>query len=304
MLLGADWLGVLTEPLSYQFMVKAIAVGAAAALVCSVLSCYLALRGWALMGDALAHSVLPGVVVAFILGLPFALGAVVAAAIAVVGIGAVRAGTRLKEDASIGVVFTAMFALGLLLKSKLPAGVDFQSILLGNLLGISDGDALQCFAIAAAVLLVVALTWRDLVAVSFDPAHARAIGLPVGMLTGLLLGLTAAATVAGLQAVGAALVVAMLITPGATACLLTDRFGRMVWIAAAVGVGSAVVGAYASYFVRGATTGGCIITLQAAVFVAALIVAPRHGLIAARRASLRLRADPRAAALAAEGVGT
>lgn len=284
---GGLW-QVLSEPWHYDFMLKALGVATLVALVCGVLSCYLALRGWSLLGDALSHAVLPGVVVAAIFGLPFVAGAAVAAAIAVGGIGLVRANTRVKPDVAIGVVFTSMFALGYFLRSMFPTGVDVQSILLGNLLGITDADAMVCAWIGAGVLLVLAVKWKDLLVAAFDPGHARAIGLPVGVLSGLLLALMALATVAAMQAVGAALVVAMLITPGATAFLLTERFGRMVIIASATAVFSAAAGVTASYYLNGAP-GGCIITVQTALFLLALVLAPRHGLLAARRGARDLR---------------
>jgi ABC-type Mn2+/Zn2+ transport system permease subunit len=243
------------------------------------------------MGDALSHSVVPGVAVAYYAGWPFAAGAFVTGLLAAVGMGFVKANTRLREDAVIGVVFTAFFALGLLLISLYPSQVDLRSIVFGNILGISNPDIVQVLIISGVTLLVLGFKWRDLLLFCFDPNQARALGLNTTVLHFTLLTLLSATAVAALQTVGACLVVAMLVTPGATAYLLTDRFGKMIGIATSMGVGTSIVGAYGSYFFDG-STGGCIVTLHSAVFVAALVLAPKHGLIGQR-------ARRRAAALGA-----
>lgn len=271
----------LLTPLHYDYMLKAIFVSAVIGGVCAFLSCFITLKGWSLMGDALSHSVVPGVAVAYYAGWPFAAGAFVTGLLAAVGMGFVKAKTRLREDAVIGVVFTAFFAFGLLLISLYPSQVDLRSIVFGNILGISNPDIVQVLIISGVTLVVLGFKWRDLLLFCFDPNQARALGLNTTVLHFTLLTLLSATAVAALQTVGACLVVAMLVTPGATAYLLTDRFGKMIGIATSTGAGTSVVGAYASYFFDG-STGGCIVTLQSALFVAALVFAPKHGLIAQR----------------------
>lgn len=271
----------LLTPLNYDYMLKAIFVSAVIGGVCAFLSCFITLKGWSLMGDALSHSVVPGVAVAYYAGWPFAAGAFVTGLLAAVGMGFVKAKTRLREDAVIGVVFTAFFAFGLLLISLYPSQVDLRSIVFGNILGISNPDIVQVLIISGVTLVVLGFKWRDLLLFCFDPNQARALGLNTTALHFTLLTLLSATAVAALQTVGACLVVAMLVTPGATAYLLTDRFGKMIGIATSMGVGTSIVGAYASYFFDG-STGGCIVTLQSALFVAALVFAPKHGLIAQR----------------------
>ncbi|HYD83589.1 MAG TPA: metal ABC transporter permease [Opitutus sp.] len=271
----------LLIPLQYDYMVKAILVSGVIGGVCAFLSCFITLRGWSLMGDALSHSVVPGVAIAYYIGWPFAAGALVTGLLAAAGMGFVKTKTRLREDAVIGVVFTAFFALGLFLISLNPSGVDLRSIVFGNILGISDSDIVQMLIISAVTLLALGAKWRDLLLYCFDANQARALGLNTTVLHGLLLTLLSATAVAALQTVGAVLVVAMLVTPGATAYLLTDRFGRMIGLAVAMGAGTSLVGAYASYFFDG-STGGCIVTLQSALFVIALVFAPKHGIRAAR----------------------
>jgi manganese/iron transport system permease protein len=272
----------LLTPLEYDYMLKAIAVSGLIGGVCAFLSCFITLKGWSLMGDALSHSVVPGVAVAYAVGWPFAAGAFGTGLLAAVGMAFVKTKTRLREDAVIGVVFTAFFALGLFLISINPSSVDLRTIVFGNILGISDPDIVQVAVISAVTLAVLGLKWRDLLLFCFDANQARAIGLNVTALHYTLLTLLSATAVAALQTVGACLVVAMLVTPGATAYLLTDRFGRMIGLATAMGVATSLVGAYASYFFDG-STGGCIVTLQSLLFVLALIFAPKHGLRAARR---------------------
>lgn len=272
----------LLVPLQYEYMLKAIVVSAIIGGVCAFLSCFITLKGWSLMGDALSHSVVPGVAVAYYAGWPFAAGAFVTGLLAAVGMGFVKTKTRLREDAVIGVVFTSFFALGLLLISLYPSQVDLRSIVFGNILGISNEDVVQVLLISGITLAVLGLKWRDLLLFCFDATQARALGLNTTFLHYLLLTLLSATAVAALQTVGACLVVAMLVTPGATAYLLTDRFGKLIGLAVGMGVGTSMIGAYASYFFDG-STGGCIVTLQSAIFVLALVFGPKHGLIAARR---------------------
>ena len=273
----------LAIPFQYEYMLKAMFVSALIGGVCAFLSCFVTLKGWSLMGDALSHAVVPGVAVAYILGWPFAAGAFVAGLLAAAGMGFIKTKTAIREDATIGVVFTTFFAAGLLLISIFPTNISLRSIVLGNMLGIADFDILQAVIICGITLLVLGLKWKDLLLFCFDPNQARTIGLNTTVLHFTLLTLLAATAVAALQAVGACLVVAMLVTPGATAYLLTDRFGKMMGIASTMGVLTSFIGAYASYFLDG-SVGGCIVVLQTSLFVAALIFAPKHGMLAARRA--------------------
>ena len=277
---------LLLEPFSYGYMARAIWVSALVGGVCAFLSCYLVLKGWALMGDALSHAVVPGVALAYLLKLPYSAGAFASGMLAAVAMALVQRVTVLREDAVIGLVFTTMFAIGLLIVSFHPASVSVQTIIMGNVLAIADEDVVQVVAIAAVSLAVLLLRWRDLMLAFFDPSHARAVGLDPWRLRVLFFVLLSACTVAALQTVGAILVIAMVVTPGATAYLLTDRFGRMLAIATGTGTVTAGVGAYVSYFLDGAT-GGLIVVAQTLVFLAVFVFAPKHGRLAARR---RLRA--------------
>lgn len=271
----------LCIPFQYDYMLKAMWVSALIGGVCAILSCFVTLKGWSLMGDALSHAVVPGVTLAYLIGAPFAIGAFFSGLLAAMGMGFIKAKTQLREDAVIGVVFTTFFALGVLLISLFPSGISLRTIVFGNILGISDPDVLQVAVIAVVTLLVLALKWKDFMLFCFDPNQARALGLNTTVLHFTLLTLLAATAVAALQTVGACLVVAMLVTPGATAYLLSDRFSSMLWIAGAMGVGTSFAGAYASYFLDG-STGGCIVVLQTLLFLTALVFAPKHGMLAAR----------------------
>jgi manganese/iron transport system permease protein len=266
-------------------MLKAMWVSALVGAVCAFLSAFLMLKGWSLMGDALAHSIVPGVAGAYILGFPFAVGAFFAGILASLAMAFVKQRTRLREDAVIGLVFTALFALGLLMASIWPTSVSVQTIVLGNILAISNEDVVQVAAIAAVSLAVLTLKWKDLMVTFFDESHARSMGLNTGALQILFFTLLSACTVAALQTVGACLVIAMVVTPGATAYLLTDRFGRLIVISVALGASTSFAGAYISYFLDGAT-GGVIVTLQTLVFLAAFVFAPKHGRLASRRRRL------------------
>lgn len=271
----------LVVPFQYDYMLKAMWVSALIGGVCGLLSCFVTLKGWSLMGDALSHAIVPGVTIAYLLGAPFALGAFISGLLAALGMGFVKARTSLREDAVIGVVFTMFFALGVLLISLFPAGLSLRTIVFGNILGISDADVVQVALIAAGTLLALALKWRDLVLFCFDPQQVRTLGLNPLALHFTLLTLLAATAVASMQTVGACLVVATLVTPGATAYLLTDRFGRMLGLGGAIGAGTSFFGAYASYFLDG-STGGCIVVFQTLLFLAALVFGPRHGMLASR----------------------
>jgi manganese transport system permease protein len=273
-----DFIEWFTVPLQHEFMVKAILVSAVVGIVCSALSCYMTLKGWALMGDAVSHAVMPGVVIAYVLNIPFAVGAFVFGVGSVVAIGFIKANTRIKEDTVIGLVFTGFFALGLVLVSKVKSSIDLTHILFGNVLGISDADIIQTVVIAVITLVTLAILRKDLILFCFDATHARSIGLNTTFLYYTLLSLLSLTAVAGLQTVGIILVVAMLVTPGATAYLLSDRFDHMMLIAMSSGVFSSVMGTYISYHIDG-STGGCIVVLQTFLFIMAMIFAPKHGLL-------------------------
>jgi len=274
----------LLEPLRFGFMQKALAVGALIATVGAVLSCFLVLRGWSLMGDAISHAVLPGVVLAYIAGIPLAIGAFVSGLFCAVATGWVKANSRIKEDTVMGVVFTGLFAFGLVLFSKTPSDLHLDHILFGNILGISTAQLWETGLISVVVLAVILLLRKDLLLVCFDPTHARVLGLSVRGFTYLLLILLSLAIVAAMKAVGLILVIAVLVTPGATALLLTTRFDRMLLIAVLVAVGSALTGVYVSYFLDGAPA-ACIVLVQALAFVVALLFAPRRGLLRRRAAA-------------------
>ncbi|WET80864.1 metal ABC transporter permease [Amycolatopsis sp. QT-25] len=274
------------EPLSYDFMVRALASTVIASAVCAVLSCWLVLIGWSLMGDAVSHAVLPGVVLAYVLGAPFALGAVVFGFLAVALIGVVRDTSRVKEDAAIGIVFTTLFALGLVLISVTPSQTDLNHIIFGNLLGVDNPDLIQIGVLGAITLTLLVLKRRDFTLYAFDPTHALAIGLNPRVLGAALLGLLALTAVVALQVVGVILVVAMLIIPGATAYLLTDRFGRMLVIAPSFSVLAAVTGLYLSYHLDTAS-GGMIVLVQGAGFTLVYLFGPRHGIVGKRLAKRR-----------------
>ena len=277
-------IALLTEPFGYEFMMRALATSLVASIVCALLSCWLVLVGWSLMGDAVSHAVLPGVVLAYILGVPFAVGAVVFGFLAVALIGLVRDTSRVKEDAAIGIVFTTMFALGLVLISVTPSHTDLNHIIFGNLLGVSRGDLLQVAILGAIVLSVLVLKRRDFTLYAFDPTHAHAIGLNPRLLGAPLLAVVA------LQAVGVILVVAMLIIPGATAYLLTNKFGTMLIIAPTMSAACAIVGLYCSYYLDTAS-GGMIVLAQGVVFGVVYLFGP-HGVLRGRRyASTRTKTE-------------
>ncbi|MGD9991090.1 metal ABC transporter permease [Pseudonocardia sp.] len=265
---------LIIEPLSYGFMIRALVTTVVAAVVCALLSCWLVLIGWSLMGDAVSHAVLPGVVLAYVLGLPFAIGAVVFGFLAVGLIGAIRDTSRVKEDAAIGIVFTTLFALGLVLISVTPSQTDLNHIVFGNVLGVSVTDLVQVVALGAIVAAVLLAKRRDLVLYAFDPGHAHAIGLSPRRLGALLLGLLALTAVVALQVVGVILVVAMLILPGATAQLLTDRFSRMLLLAPVLSAVCATIGLYLSYWLD-AAPGGLVVVTQGAAFTLVYLFGPR-----------------------------
>ncbi|MEJ5021843.1 metal ABC transporter permease [Ochrobactrum vermis] len=283
---------VLLEPFSYNYMLNAMWVSALVGGVCAFLSAYLMLKGWSLIGDALSHSIVPGVAGAYMLGLPFSIGAFFSGGLAAAAMLFLNQRTKLKEDAIIGLIFSSFFGLGLFMISLKPTAVSIQTIVLGNILAITPADTLQLAIIGFVSLSLLLLKWKDLMVVFFDENHARSIGLKPNLLKIMFFTLLSASTVAAMQTVGAFLVICMVVTPGATAYLLTDRFSRLLWIAVAVGSITSFVGAYVSYFLDGAT-GGIIVVLQTLMFLSVFVLAPKHGLLAARRkAAIALQEAP------------
>lgn len=272
----------LTEPFGYQYMLNAMWVSAMVGGLCAFLSCYLMLKGWSLIGDALSHSIVPGVAGAYMLGLPFSVGAFLSGGLAAGSMLFLNQRSRLKEDAIIGLIFSSFFGIGLFMVSLNPMSVNIQTIIFGNVLAIAPEDILQLAIIGVVSLLILLLKWKDLMVTFFDENHARSIGLNPGRLKLLFFTLLSVSTVAALQTVGAFLVICLVVTPGATAWLLTDRFPRLLTLAVAIGSLTSFFGAWLSYWLDGAT-GGIIVVLQTLLFLLAFIFAPKHGLLANRR---------------------
>jgi manganese/iron transport system permease protein len=274
-------MNVLLEPFSYGYMTNAMWVSALVGGVCAFLSSYLMLKGWSLIGDALSHSVVPGVAGAYMLGLPFAVGAFLSGGLAAAAMLFMSDRSGLKVDVVIGLIFTSFFGLGLFMVSVNPMSVSVQTITMGNILAITPEDTLQLALIGFLSLAVLLAKWKDLMVVFFDESHARSIGLRPRLLKAVFFVLLSASVVAAMQTVGAFLVIAMVVTPGATAYLLCDRFPRLIALSVAIGTITSFLGAYLSYFLDGAT-GGIIVVLQTLIFLATFIWAPKHGLLAAR----------------------
>lgn len=274
----------LLEPFQFEFMRQALAVGSAVAAVCAVLSCFVILKGWSLMGDAISHAVLPGIVVAYLIGWPLALGAFLSGLLCSSAVGFIQQNSRIKGDTVLGVVFTGLFAFGLVLHSRTQSELHLDHILFGHLLGIPPELALQVYLASSAILVLVLARRRDLLLLCFDPAQAAVLALPVRFLHYLLLSLLVLAIVVSLQAVGIILVVALLITPGCTALLWTDRFDRMLAIAVASAVTATAVGILLSFHLDG-DTAACIVLAQSLAFAASFLLAPKHGWLARRRRS-------------------
>jgi manganese/iron transport system permease protein len=271
----------LLSPFFYSYMLNAMFVSSLVGGLCAFLSAYLMLKGWSLIGDALSHSIVPGVAGAFIIGVPFSIGAFFAGGLAALAMLFLNKRTGLKEDVIIGLIFTSFFGLGLFMISLFPMSVDIQTIIMGNVLAITPTDTLQLIIIGTVSLLLLSLKWKDLMVTFFDENHARSIGLNTDMLKVLFFTILSASSVAALQTVGAFLVIAMVVTPGATAYLLTDRFQTLILLSILIGVVTSFTGAYLSFFLNGAT-GGLIIVLQTFVFLTAFLLAPKHGYLAIR----------------------
>ena len=283
----------LLEPFIYGYMTNAMWVSALVGGVCAFLSAYLMLKGWSLIGDALSHSVVPGVAGAYILGLPFALGAFIAGGLAAGAMLLLSERSGLKVDVIIGLIFTSFFGLGLFIVSINPMSVSIQTITMGNILAITPEDTLQLVIIGFVSLAILLAKWKDLMVTFFDENHARTIGLRPNLLKAIFFILLSASVVAAMQTVGAFLVIALVVTPGATAYLLCDRFPRLIVTSVIIGSVTSFFGAYISYFLDGAT-GGIIVVLQTAIFLVAFVFAPKHGLLVAKRkAKQALERDPR-----------
>lgn len=272
----------LLEPFEHRFMIEALIAAVLVGAVCASLSCYLVLKGWSLMGDAISHAVLPGVVLSYIVHVPYAVGAFIAGLVCAGATGWIKSNSRIKEDAIMGIVFTGLFALGLVLYLSVETDVHLDHILYGNLLGITRADMYQAVGTCAVAWIVLVAVRKDLLLYCFDISQAKAVGLNTTGLHYLLLCLLAATIVAALQAVGIILTVAMLITPGCIAHLLTDRFDRMLIIATASAVTASFVGVLLSFYINGAT-GPCIVLVQSAFFVLAMLLAPKRGLLRRNR---------------------
>ena len=271
----------LLEPFAYRYMNNAMWVSGLVGGVCAFLSSYLMLKGWSLIGDALSHSVVPGVAGAYIIGLPFALGAFIAGGLAAGAMLFLSERSGLKVDVIIGMIFTSFFGIGLFIVSINPMSVSIQTIIMGNILAITPEDTLQLAIIGFVSLVVLLVKWKDLMVTFFDENHARTIGLRPGLLKAIFFMLLSASVVAAMQTVGAFLVIALVVTPGATAYLLCDRFPLLIITSVAIGSVTSFLGAYISYFLDGAT-GGVIVTLQTLIFLIVFIFAPKYGLLATK----------------------
>ncbi|MDQ2941521.1 MAG: metal ABC transporter permease [Chloroflexota bacterium] len=280
-------LGPVVEPLAYDFFLRAALASGVVGVVCAVVGSFMVLRGYAFMADALSHAAFPGVVVAYLVKGPFYLGAAVAAVATALAIGWVTRRGGLRSDTVIGVLFAGMFALGIFLFSLIPNYVgDLFGFLFGEVLGIGIGDLIALVLLALIVLAVIGALWKELLYSTFDPLGAAASGLPVERLDYLFLALVAITIVVSLQSVGIILVVAMLITPAATAQLVTRSFGRLIALAALIGVVAPLVGLYLSYWTNSAS-GATIVLVETVVFLVALLVRPALRVLRGRPALAR-----------------
>ncbi|MCK9115935.1 metal ABC transporter permease [Haemophilus influenzae] len=261
-----DW---LLEPLQFEFMQNALLTALIVSIICALLSCYLVLKGWSLMGDAISHAVLPGIVLAYLVGIPLAIGAFFSGVFCSLGVGYLKENSRIKEDTAMGIVFSGMFAIGLVMFTKIQTEQHLTHILFGNVLGVSHSELIQSAVISAIIFCLIVFKRKDFLLYCFDPSHARVAGLSPKILHYGLLMLLALTIVSTMQVVGVILVVAMLIAPGITALTLTKSFDKMLWIAIISSITSSLIGVILSYHFD-ASTGACIILLQAAFFVIAL----------------------------------
>ena len=265
-----DAFTLIIEPLSYPFMQRALAISILIGIVCAIFSCFLILKGWSLMGDAVSHAILPGLAIAYVIGLPLSLGAFIAGFFCAISTGYLKNNSRVKEDAVMGIVFSGMFAFGLVLLTQIKTDIHLMHILFGNVLGISEKDLIEAGSIAVICSIIMLVKRRDFMLYCFDPNHAKVIGLPVKFIHYSLLALLALTIVSALKTVGIILVIAMLIAPGAIAFLLTQSFDKMLIIAISASVFSCIVGTLASFHIDAATA-PFIVVMQSCLFVLALI---------------------------------
>ncbi len=265
----------------YKFLQDALLISITLGIGCGVIGCFIVLRGLSLMGDAISHAVIPGVAVSYMLGISFFLGAVVFGLLAALSMGYIRENSKIKSDTSIGIVFSAFLALGILLISVIQSPIDLNNILFGNVLTIKSSERILTYSVVAAVLLLIVLFYKEMLLTSFDPVMARASGLPVKFINYLVMAMLTVVTVVSLQTVGAILVVAMLITPAATAYLLTKSFKNMLWISALLGVVSAVVGLFLSVTYN-LPSGVVIVLTAASLFLLVFFFSPRNGVLSNR----------------------
>ena len=284
-------LEALVEPFTFDFMRQALAIALLVAAAAAALSCLLVLKGWSLMGDAVSHAVLPGIVLAWLAGLPLVLGAFLAGLACAVSTGWLASNSRLKEDTVMGVVFSGMFALGVFLFVKIDTGLHLDHVLFGNLLGVSWADVRRTALLVAPAFVLVLLKRRDLMVFAFDPSHARVAGLNVGLLHYGLLSLLSLVIVASIDAVGIILVIALLIGPGATAWLLTERFEAMIAWAVALALGASALGVALSYHLDAAPA-PTIVVLMTVLFAIAFLFAPRRGVLRRPAPGASVPAEP------------
>ena len=274
----------LTEPFTFEFMRQALAISLLISAAAGALSCLLVLKGWSLMGDAISHAVLPGIVLAYLIGLPLILGAFVAGLVCALATGFVTENSRVKPDTVMGVIFSGMFGAGVVMYTAIQTEVHLDHILFGDMLGVGWTDVAETAAIAALALALVLARRRDLLVFAFDPAHARAIGLPIKLLHYGLLVVISLVVVGALKAVGLILAIALLIGPGAIAHLLTERFDRMLAVSIATAMIAAFAGLWLSFWI-GSAPAPSIVTMMTGFFVLAFLFAPKHGLVTRRRST-------------------
>lgn len=269
------WYEMALWPFQLPFMVQAMIISVLVAIPTALLSCFLVLKGWSLMGDAISHAVLPGVVIAYIVGLPLGLGAFIAGMVCALSVGFLKENSRIKEDTVMGLVFAGLFGLGIVLHTAIPTDVHLDHILFGNMLGVAQQDLVMAAVIALVVMVMITLKWRDLMLFIFDPQQAGAIGLPVRLLHYGLLALISLTIVGALQAVGIVLVIALLIAPGAIAFLVTRRFATMLILASIISVICGLLGVYLSFFIDSAPA-PTIVLLLSLCFILAFIHSQRR----------------------------
>ena len=275
-------MALLLEPFNYQYMQNAMLVSSLIGIVCAFFSAFLMLKGWSLIADALSHATVPGVAIAYMAGLPFSIGAFVSGGLAAISILFIKQRSILKEDVAIGIIFTSFFAFGLFLLSLSPSSVNLQRILMGNILAIAPWDSIQMLIISFVTLSFLIFYWKDLLLVFFDEQQAWAVGINPSRLNILFFACLSATTLAAMQTVGALLVIAVVVTPGATAYLLSDKFKHILFISISIGGLSSLIGTYLSYFIDGAT-GAVIVCIQTLCFLMAFLFSPKQGLLVTKK---------------------